>query len=162
MHVLPRLFPHTERDWMRALEDERLIDVREWCDGHRLESPLPPRTVMTRAVCDAIDRIPFRLVQQVTARERGAALFARAAALLARRAEKASTQGPFSFSAALPCRAEDRRWRPLLLRSEELGSLGSVHIVALETETARAGLALSQPAPWRAAAPRPCGSDRSA
>jgi hypothetical protein len=64
---------------------------------------------MTQGLCDAIERIPFRMIGETTKAQRGAVVFERGASALERCLHRRPSGPPeasttLTFAAPLPCR----------------------------------------------------------
>jgi hypothetical protein len=84
-----------------ALRRELLIDLDEWCDERALGHALPYPTALTPRLCDIIERIPFRLVNKTTARERARDVVRRALLAFVR-AHRAGSDGTDGRCAVIP------------------------------------------------------------
>jgi hypothetical protein len=99
-----------------VLEHEPWIDVAEWCEIHQMNMPFLFPAEMTHGLCDAIERIPFRMIGETTQAQRGAVVFERGASALERCLHRRPSGSPeasttLTFAAPLPCSALDPTWR---------------------------------------------------
>jgi hypothetical protein len=105
-----RLGPQSRRG---VLKHEHWIDVGEWCQIHQINMPFFFPAEMTQSLCDAIERIPFRMIRATTQAQRGAVVFERGASALERYLYSGSLEASttLTFAAPLPCSALDPPWR---------------------------------------------------
>src|SRR5262245_3553278 len=95
-----------------ALDHEELIDIDEWCEPRGIAHAFPFPSAMTRRLCDAIERVPFRMLPQSTAEERSRRVLERAATALLRGLNAFLEELPqqsllLEFAAPLPCAGRD-------------------------------------------------------
>jgi hypothetical protein len=103
-----------------ALRGERFVQVGEWMRQRGVPAPLPHSCAITAGLWRRIERIPFRILHSTTRADRVQHLVARALACLESydlaRVCADRSELTLSFSASLPCRAEDPMRQILHLR----------------------------------------------
>jgi hypothetical protein len=118
-----------------TVKDEAPIQLCEWMHQRGLPTPLPLPCVITAALWERLERIPFRIVQSTTLEDRVHHLVARARACLRSYDFAKACDQPsgltLAFSASLPCRAEDPPRQILHLRCRRTEGMGATITLGL-------------------------------
>lgn len=128
----------TEDEFEETLHGERFVRVCEWMRQRGLAAPLPLPCLITAALWQRLERIPFRILHSTTLEDRVLHLVARTRACLeAYNVAQVCTereQLTLAFSASLPCRAEDPTRQIVHLRCGPGGSLGTAIVLGLPAD----------------------------
>ena len=108
--------------WDRAIGAEQLVCLQEWEEVHGVEGRSAERIALTPALWDAIASIPFAELGRVRFEDRLRAVVRSARTALERALKAGADPAPpgvaLDFAAALPSRAENRKYRRLRLHLE--------------------------------------------
>jgi hypothetical protein len=111
-----------------APQGEHFVHLCEWMRQRGLPAPLPLACVISARLWERLERIPFRIVHSTRLEDRVQHLVARTRACLAAydvaRACNERLDFTLTFSASLPCRAEDPSRQILHLRCGRTQDLG--------------------------------------
>jgi hypothetical protein len=124
----------------RLIDEEAVIDLREWADMHGHPAPFPFPAGITARLWQQIERIPFRLVGKISVEQRVLDVVAQAQSRLRHEpAYDALANRPdaelLRFGALLPSTEHDGDHRPLVIHGAACSSCALVLTIGLASES---------------------------